>query len=62
MLIAGNWKMFKGPSDARAFFDEFEPPDDVDPARRRERVEELDGLARPLEHLPVACDEHGRGS
>ena len=30
MLIAGNWKMFKGPGDARAFFDDFEPPDGVD--------------------------------
>ena len=30
MLIAANWKMFKGPADARAFLDEFEPPVDVD--------------------------------
>ena len=30
MLIAGNWKMFKGPAAARAFFDGFEPPADVD--------------------------------
>jgi len=30
MLIAGNWKMFKGPAAARAFFEEFEPPADVD--------------------------------
>ena len=30
MLIAGNWKMFKGPGDARAFFDDFEPPDGID--------------------------------
>jgi triosephosphate isomerase (TIM) len=30
MLIAGNWKMFKGPGEARAFFDGFEPPDGVD--------------------------------
>ena len=26
MLIAGNWKMFKGPAEARAFFDGFEAP------------------------------------
>ncbi len=26
MLIAGNWKMFKGPAETRAFFDAFEPP------------------------------------
>jgi triosephosphate isomerase len=30
VLIAANWKMFKGPADARAFLDEFEPPVDVD--------------------------------
>jgi triosephosphate isomerase (TIM) len=30
MLIAGNWKMFKGPSEARAFASAFEPPEDVD--------------------------------
>ncbi len=30
MLIAGNWKMFKGPEEARAFFDGFEPPAGVD--------------------------------
>src|SRR5262245_7649324 len=30
MLIAGNWKMFKGPAEARAFVDAFEPPDGVD--------------------------------
>jgi triosephosphate isomerase len=29
MLIAGNWKMFKGPSETRAFADAFEPPDGV---------------------------------
>jgi triosephosphate isomerase (TIM) len=30
MLIAGNWKMFKGPSETRAFADAFEPPVGVD--------------------------------
>jgi triosephosphate isomerase len=30
MLIAGNWKMFKGPGEARAFFEAFEPPEGVD--------------------------------
>jgi triosephosphate isomerase len=30
MLIAGNWKMFKGPADTRAFAAAFEPPDGVD--------------------------------
>jgi triosephosphate isomerase len=29
-LIAGNWKMFKGPIDTLAFFDAFEAPDGVD--------------------------------
>jgi triosephosphate isomerase len=29
-LIAGNWKMFKGPSETLAFFDSFEAPDGVD--------------------------------
>ena len=30
MLIAGNWKMFKGPSETRAFLEAFEPPAGVD--------------------------------
>jgi len=30
MLIAGNWKMFKGPGETRAFVDSFQPPDGVD--------------------------------
>jgi triosephosphate isomerase (TIM) len=29
MLIAGNWKMFKGPSETRAFAEAFEPPEGV---------------------------------
>ena len=30
MLIAGNWKMFKGPRETREFLDAFAPPDGVD--------------------------------
>jgi triosephosphate isomerase len=30
VLIAGNWKMFKGPAEARDFLAAFEPPDGVD--------------------------------
>ncbi|MGH3105384.1 MAG: triose-phosphate isomerase, partial [Gaiellaceae bacterium] len=30
MLIAGNWKMFKGPEETRAFCAAFEPPAGVD--------------------------------
>jgi triosephosphate isomerase len=30
MLIAANWKMFKGPAETRAFFDGFEAPEGVD--------------------------------
>jgi len=30
MLIAGNWKMFKGPGETRSFLDGFEPPAGVD--------------------------------
>ena len=30
MLIAGNWKMFKGPEETRAFCAAFDPPDGVD--------------------------------
>jgi triosephosphate isomerase (TIM) len=30
MLIAANWKMFKGPAETAAFVDAFEPPDGVD--------------------------------
>jgi triosephosphate isomerase len=30
MLIAGNWKMFKGPGEARAFLESFEEPPGVD--------------------------------
>jgi triosephosphate isomerase len=30
MLIAGNWKMFKGPAETRAFADAFDSPEGVD--------------------------------
>src|SRR5918996_2803389 len=30
MLIAGNWKMFKGPAETRAFLEAFRPPAGVD--------------------------------
>ena len=30
MLIAANWKMFKGPAETRAFLESFDPPDGVD--------------------------------
>jgi triosephosphate isomerase len=30
VLIAGNWKMFKGPAETRAFCSAFAPPDGVD--------------------------------
>ncbi len=30
MLIAANWKMYKGPRETRDFLDRFEPPDGVD--------------------------------
>ena len=30
MLVAGNWKMFKGPGETRAFLESFEPPPGVD--------------------------------
>jgi triosephosphate isomerase len=30
VLIAGNWKMFKGPAETRAFLDAFTPPEGVD--------------------------------
>ena len=30
MLIAGNWKMFKGPAETRAFLEAFQPPEGVD--------------------------------
>jgi triosephosphate isomerase (TIM) len=30
VLIAGNWKMFKGPAETRAFANEFSPPDGVE--------------------------------
>jgi triosephosphate isomerase (TIM) len=30
MLIAGNWKMFKGPAETLAFFESFAPPKTVD--------------------------------
>ena len=30
MVVAGNWKMFKGPAGTVAFLDEFEPPDGVE--------------------------------
>jgi hypothetical protein len=30
VLIAGNWKMHKGPHEARAFLAGFRPPDGVE--------------------------------
>jgi len=30
LLIAANWKMYKGPRETREFLDRFEPPDGVD--------------------------------
>jgi triosephosphate isomerase len=30
VLVAGNWKMFKGPRETAVFLDAFEPPDGVD--------------------------------
>ena len=30
MLIAGNWKLFKGPAETRAFFNSFDPPAGVE--------------------------------
>jgi triosephosphate isomerase (TIM) len=30
VLIAGNWKMFKGPGETRTFLEEFDPPAGVD--------------------------------
>ena len=30
MLVAGNWKMFKGPAETVAFLEEFEPPTGVE--------------------------------
>ena len=30
VLIAANWKMFKGPAETRAFLSEFDPPEGVD--------------------------------
>jgi len=30
MLIAGNWKMFKGPQETRTFVESFRPPESVD--------------------------------
>jgi triosephosphate isomerase (TIM) len=30
MLIAGNWKMFMGPAETRAFFERFRPPAGID--------------------------------
>ena len=43
MLIAGNWKMFKGPREARAFFDGFDAPD----GRRRRLLPAVSSRSRP---------------
>ncbi len=45
MLIAGNWKMYKGPAEARAFCDAFEPPDGVEIV-----------VCPPYPSLPVALE------
>jgi triosephosphate isomerase len=48
VLIAGNWKMFKGPGETRAFLESFRPPDGVDVV-----------LCPPFVSLPAAV-ESGR--
>ena len=48
MLIAGNWKMFKGPAEARAFFDGFEAA-----GRRRRRLLPAVRLARARPSRPA---------
>jgi triosephosphate isomerase len=45
VLIAGNWKMFKGPAEARGFLDELRPPDGVDVV-----------VCPPYVSLPVAVE------
>ena len=47
MLIAANWKMFKGPRETAAFLDEFDAPDGVDVV-----------ICPPYPSLPAAV-EHG---
>ncbi len=74
MLIAGNWKMFKGPDEARAFFSGFEAPEGVDVVfcppyvslarRRRDRADDLCperalGSERPLYGRGLARDAPG---
>ena len=44
-LIAGNWKMFKGPGETRAFCEAFEPPDGVEAV-----------LCPPFVSLPAAVE------
>jgi triosephosphate isomerase (TIM) len=45
MLIAANWKMFKGPRETAEFLDAFEPPDGVDVV-----------ICPPYPSLPVAVE------
>src|ERR1700745_3326413 len=45
MLIAGNWKMFKGPRETREFCDAFKPPAGVDAV-----------LCPPFVSLPAAVE------
>ena len=45
MLIAGNWKMFKGPTAARDFLASFAPPAGVDVV-----------VCPPFLSLPAAVD------
>ncbi|MGH2922264.1 MAG: triose-phosphate isomerase, partial [Gaiellaceae bacterium] len=45
MLIAANWKMFKGPRETAAFLDAFEPPAGVDVV-----------ICPPFVSLPAAVD------
>ena len=44
-LIAGNWKMFKGPGETRAFCEAFEPPEGVEAV-----------LCPPFVSLPAAVE------
>jgi triosephosphate isomerase (TIM) len=49
MLIAANWKMFKGPRETAAFLEAFEPPEGVDVV-----------ICPPYLSLPVAVERGAR--
>jgi len=51
-LIAGNWKMFKGPTETLRFFDAFEAPDGVDVVAASAFAEDAESTVAAVDAIP----------